>query len=463
VIYRQAFERAGGDRAVCAGIIGTGEFATAIITQSTAVRRLDVRVAADRTADRAVGAFVRAGFSESDIEVCESRDAALRAFERGARVVVTDPLMMMELPVDVIVEATGDAEAGALHAVSAIRHGKHVAMVNKEADTVVGPILKYLAGREGVIYSAVDGDQHGLLIGLVAWAREIGLELLAGGKACDTGIVFDPAGPSLCLGSGTVALDDDAVASFGAIPAGAAARVVDARCAALGESGSIRIHDYEESVIMANATGLVPDVEELHHPVLRTVEIPEVLCPKDEGGILQTRGVVDAVIELRDPLAPGMAGGVFIVVACDSDYSRRFLRRNGLSSNSRGTATLIYRPYHLCGVEATLSIVCAGLLGLSTGAADYKPRFDLFGRASRRMKAGAIVRLEDLAGLMRPARPVGDDSPLPLRLAIGRPLTADVDPGTVLTGAMVVQPAGSSLWSLRAEQDEHFFGRDAGE
>jgi hypothetical protein len=38
-------------------------------------------------------------------------------------------------------------------------------------------------------------------------------------------------------------------------------------------------------------------------------------------------------------------------VGCENDYSRQILTTKGLIPNARGTAALIYRPYHLCGVE----------------------------------------------------------------------------------------------------------------
>jgi hypothetical protein len=42
---------------------------------------------------------------------------------------------------EVIVEATGVPAAGIRHALAAIRHGKHIVMVNVEADALVGPLL----------------------------------------------------------------------------------------------------------------------------------------------------------------------------------------------------------------------------------------------------------------------------------------------------------------------------------
>jgi predicted homoserine dehydrogenase-like protein len=103
-----------------------------------------------------------------------------------------------------------------------------------------------------------------------------------------------------------------------------------------------------------------------------------------------------------------------------------------------------------------ISILCAGLLGLPTGSTDYRPRFDAVARTSRGMKAGERVQLEDLCGLVRPARPPKADVPLPVRLAVGRPLAVDLAPGALLTSDAVVPPSESPLWSLRAEQDLYF-------
>jgi predicted homoserine dehydrogenase-like protein len=214
-----------------------------------------------------------------------------------------------------------------------------------------------------------------------------------------------------------------------------------------------------ELAIAANATGLVPDVEELHGPILRTVETPKALCPAADGGILQHRGVIDAVMCLQPPHAPGMGGGVFVVVSCENDYSRSTLTGKGLIPNSAGTAALIYRPHHLCGVETPISLLCAGLLGVATGASEYRPSFDVIARAAEDLKAGERVGHDHdpkLKALMHPARPVTDRVPVPLHMANGNPLRVDVPAGTILTAGMVQPPADSALWALRAEQDRQF-------
>jgi predicted homoserine dehydrogenase-like protein len=459
MIYGKLLQSIEPDRVARVGIIGTGHYATAVITQSPYVPRLHVTAVCDLDVDAARQALRRAGFADEACAVCHGREEALRAIERGQRVIAPDASLLMELPVDVIVESTGVPEAGARHAREAIRHGKHVAMVSKETDVVVGPILKHLADRAGVVYTAVDGDQHGLLMALVEWARLLGLEVLCGGKSVDTDLVFASESGTVPRRGAAVPLSTANAELFRPLVPGRVAEILRDRRQALGRRGAIAGYDVVEMAIAANATGLVPDVEELHGPVVRIPEIPEALCPAADGGILQHRGVIDAVSCLQQPDAPGMGGGVFVVVSCENDYSRSILTTKGLIPNSRGTAALIYRPYHLCGVETPISLLCAGLLGVATGASEYRPSFDVVARAAEDLKAGERIGSDHspkLKALMRPARPVTEGAPLPLHMANGNPLRVDVPAGTILTPEMVQPPADSSLWALRAEQDRHF-------
>lgn len=459
MIYSKLLQSLPPDRVVRVGVIGTGDYATAIITQSPVIPRLDVTAVCDTDVEAARQALRRAGFADDACAVCDTREAALRAVERGQRVIVPDASLLMELPVEVVVESTGVPEAGARHGWEAIRHGKHVAMVNKETDVVVGPILKHLADRAGFVYTAVDGDQHGLLMALVEWARLLGLEVLCGGKAVDTDLVVDLENGTVSRRGTAVPLASADAQAFRPLEPGRVAETLRERRQALGRRGAIAGYDVVESAIAANGTGLVPDVEELHGPLLRTVEIPEALCPVTDGGILQRRGVIDAVACILPPHAPGMGGGVFVVVSCENEYSRAMATNKGLIANSRGTAALIYRPYHLCGVETPISLLCAGLLGVATGASDYRPSFDVIARTTQDLPAGERIGNDHdpkLTALMRPAQPVTAGAPLPLHMANGNPLRVAIPAGTILTAEMVEPPAASALWALRAEQDRHF-------
>ena len=470
-------------------------FATALITQSHYVDRLCVPIVADLDIEAARLAYQRAGIADDDIAICAHRQAALTALERGKFVIVTDALLLMDLPLDVIVDSTGIPEAGARHASKAIEHGKHVVMVNKETDATIGPILARRAAQAGLVYTQVDGDQHGLLIGLVQWARELGLEVLSGGKARDTEYVYDPRQQTVATRRTKIPVSSDDEYWLQPLVPSEAKRHVQERDRVLADLPQIGGFDMVEMAIAANATGLQPDrllgdsgalrssrrlasdarlanrgtasenvrrassesgAGLLYCPPLYTREIAEVLCPLEDGGILQGRGIIDSVTCLRYPHEAGLCGGVYIVVACDNEYSRHILTTKGAAPNSRMTTALIQRPHHLCGVETPMTILCAGLLGVSTGATDYHQHFDVIARATRDLKAGETLGNDhwpDWQALIAYAQPVENGALLPLHMGNGNRLRVDVPAETVITADMVEPPPDSVLWALRAEQD----------
>jgi predicted homoserine dehydrogenase-like protein len=216
--------------------------------------------------------------------------------------------------------------------------------------------------------------------------------------------------------------------------------------------------------ISSNGTGLMPDTPVGHRPLVRLGELPEVLCPLEEGGILERRGAVDIPSLLCGPGEPDGGGGVYIVVASDDAASREVMIEKGLVANSRQSAMLVYRPYHLCGAETAMSILCAALLGLPTGSSEILPRVDMAARATRDMRAGETLgktgRLgldRDVTAFLRTGAPVADGEPLPFFMLEGNRLVVDAPKGTVITTSMVVPPTASVLWSLRRQLDRQFF------
>ena len=84
------------------------------------------------------------------------------------------PRLCADPAVEVVVEATGSPPAGIAHARAAIAAGKHIVMVNVEADVLAGPLLAEEARAQGVVYSLAYGDQPALTCELVDWARACG-------------------------------------------------------------------------------------------------------------------------------------------------------------------------------------------------------------------------------------------------------------------------------------------------
>ena len=174
-------------------MIGAGEYGFSFVFQSCHTPGLSVAAIHARRTERGVAAFRHAGYAEEDIRVCEGLGEATAALEAGKVVVSSDARMLIQLPIDMVVEATGAPEAAAIHADLALRSGKHVAMVSKEPDSVVGPLFHRKAKAAGLVYTPVDGDQPSLLMQMVVWARLLGLEILCAGKSSEYDFVYDRA------------------------------------------------------------------------------------------------------------------------------------------------------------------------------------------------------------------------------------------------------------------------------
>jgi predicted homoserine dehydrogenase-like protein len=246
---------------------------------------------------------------------------------------------------------------------------------------------------------------------------------------------------------------------FDPIPDGQMEQCLAARREKIASFGRISMGDVTEMTIAANATGLCPHIPSLHCFPLYTSEIPGVLCRSEDGGILSKAGIIDAVTCLRHPHEAGLGGGVFIVVDSSNEYSRRIVKGGVPVKESSGQSSLLTRPYHLRGVETVNTILAAVLRRVATGAVEYLPRYDVCLKASRDLKAGETLRDDGAAGtvaLMIPAVQLRDEAPLPAQMAAGNTLAVDVKEGTVITREMVACPSDSILWSLRAQQDEHF-------
>lgn len=458
MVYSQLFDKC-GKKTVSAALIGSGHFGTAVLTQSLITSRLSVPVIADSNVDAAKRTLRLAGIPEERTALCDSAGALREAMAEGKFAVTADAMLLMDLPLDVVAEATGNPEAGARHAAAALDAGKHVVMVNKETDSCVGPVLWKKARERGLVYTPVDGDQHGALIQMLEWAEIIGLDVIAAGKARDAEFIHDPAaGTVTCYKdevtipeTATVKLSPEDAVWFGDLPQEKLAEGLAKRRALAAGLPPAWGFDLCEMVIAANALGMVPEVPELNDHIIRIPELPRAYSAKRGG-----KTVIDVVTCLRKPDESSMGGGVYLIARSENAYSQHILATKGCLSNRDGSISLIYRPYHLCGVEASTSLLCAGLAGISTGLRDYAQRFDIVQTALADLKAGDVMGNDHdvrLKTTMVPMSPVAARGPIPAHMLSGRALNRDVAAGTVITYDMIDAPADSVLWRLRKEQD----------
>jgi predicted homoserine dehydrogenase-like protein len=452
-LFRDAIERP-----VVAGLAGGGEFGISLIAQSRRMKGLAIRAVMDRDVARVAKSLAGMGV---EAKICDSARAAKAAWDASALAVCGRIDDLLALPLEILVEATGDAEAGARHAAAAIAAGRGVAMVTKEAECVVGPALARRARAAGVPYTLVDGDQPSLLIGLMSRVHLLGLPIVAAGKSSEYDFVFDPVRKTLRWRSEEIAAPDLGAAwhMYG--------RGIDellaARARAMGQLPQRTVPDSCEMCLVANATGLAPDRPDFHAPLARTTELPDIYIPRGEGGVLARSGIIDVFNCLRRPDEASFAGGVFVVVELADTTTGELFRGKGIPTSRSGRHALIYNPSHLLGVEAPVSVMAAARLGHCMVDETYRQVCDLVARASRDLPAGdrldivghrhAVPHIDP--GLVARADAQAADA-LPYYMAVGRMLTRTVKKGALVTFADVAPPDDSALWALRREQDTAF-------
>jgi predicted homoserine dehydrogenase-like protein len=402
------------------------------------------------------------GIDPTRIATCATAEEAKTAWDRGFFIAAGDIAVVLGLPVSVVVEATGHPEAGARHCRLAIDAGKHVALVSKEVDSVVGPGLSLRARENNVIVTPVDGDQPSLLMGLITWAEVLGLDIVAAGKASEYDFVFDPERETLTSNGRTaVAL------GFGALiePATSNLAEIAARRGAFADTFPQRaVPDLCELTLVANANGFTVDRADLHAPIARITEVADFFSPRASGGLLDTPRSLDVFHCLRLPGEVSFAGGVFVTVRCDDTETWMMLVEKGHAVSRKGDVAMLYIPRHLLGVEAATSILEVGLKGVSSGAVEPKPVIDLVAHADADIAAGTVLTasghhhsIANVSARMVPAGRLGDDAPVPFYLAANRKLKNAVMAGHPILCGDVELDETSELLSLRRQQDKAFF------
>src|SRR6185295_18370924 len=284
--------------------------------------------------------------------------------------------------VDIVIEATGDPAAGIRHALASFAHGKHVVMVNVEADALAGPLLARRALEAGVVYSLAYGDQPALICELVDWCRAAGFAVVAAGKGTKYLPEYHASTP------------DTVWPHYGFPPERVAAGDFNARMFNSFLDGT---KSAIEMAAVANATGLTPAPEGLAFPPCGVDDLPRVLRPAEEGGQLHHAGQVEVISSLeRDgrPVFRDLRWGVYITFRAGDhtgeDYVRRCFNEYGFSTDPDGRYAAMYKPYHAIGLELGISVASVGLRREPTGQA-IGWHGDVVATAKRDLAAGETL------------------------------------------------------------------------
>ena len=429
------------------GVVGAGLFGTNLVDQLERVEGMTTAVVADIDRGKAVDTLRGAGVDDEEISVVDGPEAANETLADGGRVVLDDGLDCCRADVEVVVEATGIPEAGARHGYTAITEGKHVVMVTVEADTVVGPILAHLAESRGVTYSMAYGDQPSLICELRDWAETVGLDVVAAGKG------------NPYLEENAHGTPDDVWGRIGFDEAFVKEHDLNPRMYNSFYDGTkVAV----EMCAVANATGLEPDVPGMHLPPASIPEIPEVLRPERDGGILRNTGVVDTVSSLyRDgsEVEFDVGFGVFVVTTTPTERIREYFEQysgSGLYTAGGGEYQVFYRPYHLPGIETGVSVASAALRNEPTGVADRHVA-EVVGAAKRDLGPGDEVDGGGgytVYGRLESAEAAMDEGHVPLELLDGAKVVGPVGQDEVVTYDDVELDTDSFIYHLRRLQEE---------
>jgi predicted homoserine dehydrogenase-like protein len=444
-LHRMLLDREAAGRPVTVGLIGAGKFGTMFLAQARLTRGIHVIGVADLDVTRATKQLRTAGWDEEAI----SAPSLAAALTTGRTFVTGDVGALIAFPeVEVIVEATGVAPAGIRHALQAIAHGKHIIMVNVEADALAGPLLARKARAAGVVYSLAWGDQPALVCEHVDWARACGFSVVAAGKGTRYEPHYHRSTPDTVWDILDKYLN---IADRNSINPKMFNSFID------GTKSGI------EMTAVCNATGLVPQSDGLRFPPASRFELAEVCKPQSAGGTLEKAGVTEVTSSVyRDgrDVPHHLALGTYVVIEGESDYARRCFREYAMLPDTSGRYAALYRPIHMIGLELGISVASAALRREPTGAPTGF-RSDVAATAKRALKQGEMLDGEGgfcVWGRQVPAERSLAQGLLPLGLAHGVKLLRDVGEGECLKWSDVAYDANDLAVKVRREM-EATFGR----
>jgi predicted homoserine dehydrogenase-like protein len=425
--------RAAG-KPVRVALIGAGKFGSMFLSQVPHTPGLEVPVIVDLDPERAREACRTVGWDAERI-------AATHFTADGSKATADN--------IEVIVEATGNPAVGIRHARAAIAAGKHIVMVNVEADVLAGPLLADEARKAGVVYSLAYGDQPALTAEMVDWARATGFRVVAAGK----GTKYLPAYHDVT---------PEGVWGHYGLTAG------EAQSAGMNPQMFNSFLDGTKSGIemaaIANACGLDVPAAGLLFPPCGVDDLPHIMRPRDKGGVLEKSGVVEVVSSLeRDgrPVFRDLRWGVYVVLEAPNDYAADCFKQYGLKTDASGRYAAMYKPYHLIGLELNISILSAALRKVPTGQ-PHGFRGDAVAVAKRDLRAGEMLDGEGgytVWGKLMPAAASLAAGALPIGLAHKVKLKNAIAHGAVVRWNDVEIDANDETVRTRRAMEEKFRGK----
>jgi len=424
-LARDLAARADAGKPIRIGVIGSGEMGTDLVTQGALMRGIEIAAVATRRPHTVRDALKIAYGDDARAAEADSPSKVSAAIEAGKTAICSAETLVTTPQIDVVIDATGKPGVAADYDLMAMEHGKHLVMMNVEADVTIGPYLKQQADRLGVIYSVGAGDEPSSCMELIEFATALGYRIVSAGKGKNNPLNHD-------------AVPDDYREE-------AIRRNMNPRMLVEFVDGSKTM---VEMCAIANATGLVPDVPGMHGPRADRDDMVKVLIPKADGGILSQKGVVDFTV------GKGVAPGVFVIV--EAEHPRIIERMDDLHVG-KGPYYSFFRPYHLTSLEVPLTAARIMLYGRPDMVPLANPVAEVCAVAKRDLAPGETFDAIGETCYRSFIMTIGDArarEAVPVGLLEGGKVIAPVKKGELITRTNAAPDATTRLYALRLLQDQ---------
>ena len=430
-LARDLQSRADSGKPIRIGLVGSGEMGTDIVTQVAHMPGIEIGAISELRLPSAAKAVDIAYREAGHWAEAKTANALNHAMEQGKIAITDDVNLVLESGlIDVVIDATGVPAVGAEIGLQAMENGKHLVMMNVEADVTIGAYLNSEAKRLGVTYSLGAGDEPSSCMELIEFVSAMGHPIVAAGKGKNNPLNID-------------ATPDEYAAE-------AKRRNMNVRMLVEFIDGSKTM---VEMAAIANATGLVPDCAGMHGPSATLDQLSKILIPKKDGGVLSRMGVVDYSI------GKGVAPGVFVVA--EMSHPRISERMEDLKMG-HGPYFTFHRPYHLTSLEVPLTCARVVLYGKPDMVPLAKPSAEVAAVAKKDLRPGdtldAIGEFCYRAWIMT-AADAREASAIPCGLLHKAKVIKPIAKGQLITTANAQVPADSKIAELRTRQDKLVYGK----
>jgi len=335
-------------------LLGAGSVGQGVFHQSLLTRHVDCTVVCDRDMEKALAL----NDPRRRFKVVSTEGELADALKRGEIAVCQDARLAATAPgVDVLFDASTAIDSAPDTIESAMVSGKHIIMMNAEADAIFGPWFWHLAQKHGVAYTSSDGDQPAVLARLMEELRFYGLEFVMAGNV-----------------KGFLDRYTDPVKIR---PEADKRGLNHQMCASFTDGTKLCV----EMSIVANALGCSVIQPGMTGPKMNeTIELFDHFPLSD----LWTPGqapLVDYVLGARPK------GGVFAVGYTDDKYQRRMLDWFPPETGP-GPFYVFTRPYHLVHFETMRTVMEVGRTGQSLIAPRFGMRTEVVCYAKKALEAG---------------------------------------------------------------------------